>query len=84
MELKPLDYNITIGDLGCDLDTWGNYFIVQINEIGWLSGEIGSCSMTGPNTKNTIESTKQYKMISSLGRTSIFCIQLHVYANISV
>ena len=60
MELKLLDYNITIGDLGSYLITWGDYSIVQISKIGWLSGRIGSYSIQAPILGRILQKAKQH------------------------
>ena len=55
MELKPLDYNITIGDLGYNLSNWGDYYIVKISKTGWIISKIGSYSLTGPILGKTLQ-----------------------------
>ena len=51
MVLRPLDYKVAIGDLGCNLGTSGDYSIVQMGEMGLLRGRLGSFSATSPNAR---------------------------------
>ena len=51
MGFKLPDYNTTTVDLGRNLGSKGYYYMVQIYKMAWLSGRIGSYSVTGPSAR---------------------------------